>query len=390
MATKPKKKQTFVTPLSSKYFFPAIDFHNIANRSPGLVDVYHYETGQYVYVNNAIKHTLGFEPTDMLKGGLPFFISHIHPDDLAQSRDKNAEASKAVEQLSPGVDDTRPFASFEYRVQHKDGHYVWLHTDASVFSRSPTGKLEYVINTCVDITEQKSAEEKLRNAKDEFVFIVSHQLRAPATSVKQYLSMLMKSYAGKPTDEQMEMLRAAYDSNERQLAIISDLLNMARIDAGKVKPHKSKYDLTVIVKHAVAEQQEKYAARKQILQFTHGRAPVNVQVDERLLRMVIENLLDNASKYSPEGKNVEVKLSAREGKAILEVKDHGLGISKADQQKLFQKFSRIENDHTFHIAGTGLGLYWAKKVVDLHYGTITLRSSKKNGTVFTVSLPLTK
>lgn len=391
---------------------PLSELDGIASRSPGMIDIYHYPTQQYVYVNGAITHILGYTPEEMLHGGLAFFISHIHPDDLEESKVRNELASRAVEHLNPEIDDSKPFASFEYRVKSKDGRYIWLHTDASVYSRTAEGDLEYVVNTCVDITEQKLFEEKLRQiakqlqasqnslraehdqlialnvAKDEFVSIASHQLRTPATGVKQYIGLLLQGYAGELSDAQLTILRAAYDSNERQLDIISNLLSTSRLDAGKVQPHKKLCDLVSLTQQVISELQEKFQDRKQQIVFTYKTTPVNVFVDERLMLMVIENLLDNASKYSPDGKNIEVTILSKAREAMLDVRDHGYGIPKADQMKLFKKFSRIENPLTENIAGTGLGLYWAKKVVDLHDGDIKLKSSTKDGTTFRVTLPL--
>jgi PAS domain S-box-containing protein len=391
---------------------PISELDGIASRSPGMIDIYQYQTGQYVYVNRAITHLLGYTPEEMLDGGLTFFTEKIHPDDFEGSKIRNELASKAVERTGPEVNDKVPFASFEYRVKAKDGRYVWLHTDASVYSRSANGELEYVVNTCVDITEQKLFEEKLRQiakqlqssqnalrvehdqllalnvAKDEFVSIASHQLRMPATGVKQYIGLLLQGYAGELSDAQLTILRAAYDSNERQLDIISNLLSTSRLDAGKVQPHKKVCDLVSLTQQVVAELQEKFQDRKQLVTFTYKASPINVFVDERLILMVVENILDNASKYSPDGKDIEITLVKKTADAVLGVRDHGYGIPKVDQMKLFKKFSRIENPLTENIAGTGLGLYWAKKVVDLHDGDIKLKSSTKSGTTFTVTLPL--
>ena len=392
--------------------FPISELDGIASRSPGMIDIYQYPTGKYVYVNSAITHILGYTPEEMLRGGLAFFVEKIHPDDVEGSKIRNELASKAVEQASPEIDDAVPFASFEYRVKAKDGRYIWLHTDASVYGRTEDGMLEYVVNTCVDITEQKLFEDKLRQiakqlqssqnalraehdqlialnaAKDEFVSIASHQLRMPATGVKQYIGLLLQGYAGELSDAQLTILRAAYDSNERQLDTISNLLSTSRLDAGKVQPHKKLCDLVNLTQQVISELQEKFQDRKQLVNFVYKTSPVNIFVDERLILMVLENLLDNASKYSPDGKEIDITLATKGGEAILDVRDHGYGISKADQMKLFKKFSRIENPLTENISGTGLGLYWAKKVIDLHDGDITLKSSTKSGSTFTVVLPL--
>lgn len=392
---------------------PGVNFENIADRSPGMIDVYHYPSGKYVYVNKAVEHLVGYTPKEMLEGGLRFFIAKIHPDDIEGSVVRYEIACKSVEMPKKGVDDSKPFVSVEYRIRHKDdSRWVWLHTDARVFSRMPNGSLECVVNTCVDITEQKHIQEKLQQyarqlqaseldlrsehdqlialnvAKDEFVSIASHQLRMPATGVKQYIGLLLQGYAGELSDTQQQILKTAYDSNERQLDIISDLLNTARLDAGKVRPHKTSVNIVSLVQQVIAELREKSQARKQYVVFSHGDKPVFVFVDERLILMVIENLLDNAIKYSPEGGKIELELQVHDRTVSLLVKDQGIGISKPDQKKLFHKFSRIENPYTENISGSGLGLYWAKKIVDLHKGTIRLDTSSKKGSVFSVELPL--
>lgn len=390
----------------------SLDFEKIADRAPGMIDVYHYPTGTYVYVNKAVEHITGYSPEDLLKGGLDFFTDKIHPDDIEGSKVRYELTSKSVDRLKEGVDDAKPFAVVEYRFQHKQGYWVWLHTEARVFSRTPDGDLEYIVNTCIDITEQKEFESKLRQiahelqksqqalrvehdqlialnvAKDEFVSIASHQLRMPATGVKQYIGLLLQGYAGELTDAQLTILQTAYDSNERQLDIITDLLNTSRLDAGKVQPHKSSVDLIGLIDQVNAELHEKIESRQQKVKFTHGKKAVNVYVDERLILMVFENLEENASKYSPEGTIIEISLAVRKPSATVNIKDHGFGIPKADQKKLFQKFSRIENPKTENIAGTGLGLYWAKKIVDLHGGDIQLKQSTDEGSVFAVTLPL--
>lgn len=392
----------------------AVNFENIADRSPGMIDVYHYPSGKYVYVNKAVEHLVGYTPAEMLEGGLKFYTSKIHPDDVEGSVVRYEIACKSVAIPKKGVDDSKPFISVEYRIRHKhDGRWVWLHTDARVFSRMPDGSLECIVNTCVDITEQKRIQEKLQQlarqlqasefelraehdqlialnvAKDEFVSIASHQLRMPATGVKQYIGLLLQGYAGELTDTQHQILQTAYDSNERQLDIITDLLNTSRLDAGKVQPHKTSVNIISLVHQVIAELHEKSQARQQHVLFRHEDKAVKVNVDERLMLMVIENLLDNAIKYSPEGGDIELNLQTNGKTMSLYVKDQGIGISKPDQKKLFRKFSRIENSSTENITGTGLGLYWAKKIVDLHKGDIRLETSSKKGSTFSIELPLT-
>lgn len=239
------------------------------------------------------------------------------------------------------------------------------------------------------LAEQREQLLALNNAKDEFIAIASHQLRTPATGVKQYVGMLLQGYFGEPTEEQMPMLRAAYNSNERQLAIINALLNVARLDSGKVALNPIACNLSHFIEEIAREQTEVLRIRKQTLTIHTPRAPVIAHVDTQLLRMVVENLIDNAGKYSKDGRTIEIHVTHTATNVSIAIRDHGVGISKKDQSKLFQKFSRIDNELSSTASGSGLGLYWAKKIVDLHQGRIDIASKAKQGAVFTITMPKT-
>lgn len=228
---------------------------------------------------------------------------------------------------------------------------------------------------------------KLNRSKDEFISIASHQLRTPATGVKQYVGMLLEGFAGDVTPTQLEMLEKAYESNERQLRIVSDLLKVAQVDAGKVMFSKSKVDLNELIRDVLHEQKDTFAKRQQHVHFEPANHPIVVFIDHDSMRMVCENIIDNASKYSEEGKSIVISVVERSGSACIDVKDEGVGIGKNDRNKLFEKFSRIDNPLSTKVGGTGLGLYWAKKIIDHHDGDITLKSRKGVGTTFTISVP---
>jgi PAS domain S-box-containing protein len=238
------------------------------------------------------------------------------------------------------------------------------------------------------LAEQREQLLVINQAKDEFISVASHQLRTPATGVKQYIGMLLQGFFGEPSEEQSAMLQAAYDSNERQLFIINALLNVARLDAGKVTLKPVACNLGQLIEEIASEQAAVFKVRQQTLSLSMPRKPVMAQVDMQLLRMVIENIIDNAGKYSPEGKAIEIDLTCTDSHATIAVTDHGVGIRKADRTKLFQKFSRIDNELPMPADGSGLGLYWAKKIVDLHRGHIEVTSKAKQGSTFRIILPL--
>lgn len=227
----------------------------------------------------------------------------------------------------------------------------------------------------------------LNKTKDEFISLASHQLRTPATGVKQYLGMVLEGMAGDVTDAQQALLRKAYESNERQLTIVSDLLKVAQIDAGKVRLHRKEVNIAELLTDVIKEQTDTYAIRKQILQFTAPSFKPMAFADPDKMRMVLENVLDNASKYSEQGKPIQVTLTDEDDVIVVAIHDEGVGIARKDMKKLFGKFNRIHNHLSNHVGGTGLGLYWAKEMVDLHGGIIKVNSVLGKGSTFSVYLP---
>lgn len=227
----------------------------------------------------------------------------------------------------------------------------------------------------------------LEKTKDEFVALASHQLRTPATAVKGNVGMLLEGYCGDLTLEQQSVLRDAYESNERQLAVIEDMLNVSRIEAGRMVLFKSATDLAAMVRSVAAEQKAMVDSRGQELVVEAPPGPVVLAVDPQRFRMVVENLLSNASKYTPSSGRIEIRLEQLAVETRISVLDTGVGIPEASQYRLFHKFSRIDNPLSILAGGNGLGLYLANEIVELHGGTISVQSALGAGSTFTVVLP---
>ncbi len=238
------------------------------------------------------------------------------------------------------------------------------------------------------LINQRDKLKGLGDAKDEFIHMASHQLRTPATAVKQYIGMLMQGYGGKLSKLQTEMLATAYESNERQLEIIEDLLRVAKVDEGKVYLVKSSYDVVRQLEDVIRDQLATFESRGQSIILNKPDTKVSANFDKKMMRMVLENLLDNASKYSYKDERITVELTQNNKHTIIAIKDKGVGISKEDQSKLFQRFSRIDNPLSLSVTGTGLGLYWAKKIIDLHEGSMDVVSKVSHGSTFTIKLPI--
>jgi signal transduction histidine kinase len=240
------------------------------------------------------------------------------------------------------------------------------------------------------LTKQRENLVVINQAKDEFISLASHQLRTPATAVKQYIGMLMDNYAGELTKNQHTMLLAAYESNEREIQIINDLLKVAQVDAGSVVIKKEKTDLAELIESVLKIQKPIFESRQQTVQFSRIGGNFSLKADKTQLKIVLENLIDNASKYSLPGKKIKILVQKHNNDITISVQDEGVGIAKKDQQKLYKKFTRIENPLSDKVGGSGLGLYWSKKMIDLHGGKMSLVSKKNQGSVFTVTLPIRK
>lgn len=230
-------------------------------------------------------------------------------------------------------------------------------------------------------------ERNINKSMDEFVSLASHQLRTPATKVKMTLGMLLEGFYGKVSRQQRDVLAAAYDSNEGQLQVINDLLQVSTTDASQMQIKPKLIDISQIVQEVAAELVPVYEKSGQMLKVQLPGRVVEAWVDRARFRMVVENLLTNAHKYTPPGGKVWVKLQKRRDSFVLTVKDTGVGIAQKDIDKLFKKFSRIHNPLSVEAGGTGLGLYLSHKIVTLHKGTLNVESTPGRGTTFIVELP---
>lgn len=290
-----------------------------------------------------------------------------------------------------------------YDMRMPTGEFVrklWLAKNYPVMKE---GKVAGVILSAQDVTALTNPDEyakeriahlehiiEVNKSKDEFISIASHQLRTPATGVKQYLGMLLEGFFGDISSNQREVIMRAYESNERQLKIVTDLLKVAQVDAGKVMLHFDTFDINEFTRKVIQDSRSTFERRQQTLRFIPAKAPLFVLADPETMIMVIENILDNASKYTETGKKITVKVEQQDTQVVVAVKDEGVGIPADKTDKIFEKFSRIENELSTKVGGTGLGLYWAKKIMDLHDGDIQYVPSRPQGSIFRIVLPKQK
>lgn len=328
------------------------------------------ERGYITQVNKIALDILGFTEKELVGQWLPeILVAEKENGDLIPNYDR-----PATEAFLSG----KPVARRMFYRKKTEGRVaVALNVSPIIRNNEPIGAIELFR----DIT----AELQLEHAKDEFISIASHQLRTPATVVKQSLGLILEGYVESPPKRQ-ELLRTAYEHNNNQLAIINDLLSIAQAEAQALKPSFQDVDMNEILRHVVSSQLLDYEKRDISLELITKNEKAVVKADPLHMQMVFENLINNAQKYSASGTTVTVEVAATPKAVTIRVKDQGIGIAARDIPVLFRKFSRIENVNST-ASGTGLGLYWAKKLVELYNGTIEVSSRPNKGTTFSVIIP---
>ncbi|MCX7997241.1 MAG: ATP-binding protein [Patescibacteria group bacterium] len=249
--------------------------------------------------------------------------------------------------------------------------------------------------------EVKTATAGLRNAnrslkeldarKDEFISIASHELRTPLTAIRNYLWLTLNQ-SNKPLDAATRTnLEICYHSAERMIMMVNDTLTISRIERNKLELETEKFNLVEFLE-SLCEEMRLQANEKEVhLTFTSTEPDIVVKGDSAKLREVFQNLLMNSFKFVPAGEGmVKVVLTKEQEYAVIRISDNGPGIPKDSQEKLFTKFGKVNfaYDKSGAKAGTGLGLYICKKIVDLHSGKISVQSSENKGATFIVQLPV--
>ena len=230
--------------------------------------------------------------------------------------------------------------------------------------------------------------QRLDKAKDEFVSMASHQLRTPLTSVKGYISMVLEGDVGKVSDAQKGLLSEAFTSSERMVHLINDFLNVSRLQTGKFLIEKKPVDLAKVVEQELDSLSTNAKSRNLSFEYKKPKDIPILDLDEDKMRQVIMNFADNAIYYSIVRSKIKVDLSTSGNEVIFTVKDTGIGVPRAEQSQLFNKFYRASNARKQRPDGTGVGLFLAKKVIDSHGGEVVFESKEGEGSTFGFKLPI--
>lgn len=347
-------------------------------------------SGNVASWNRGAQKLKGYEPNEIIGRHFSNFYPQI-------DRDNKKPEWELAEAIKHGrIEDEG------WRIK-KDGSRFWANVIITAL-RDQDGELVGFAKVTRDLTERKGHEdtlqlandqlrhqatelERLNRSKDEFISLASHQLRTPATGVKQFLGLVLEGYAGELSEQQTEFLQKAYDSNDRQIDLVNSLLRVAQIDAGKVVLDISEVELGSLITDVIEEQKDTFKERDQRIEVKELDTPAYINADKARIRMVLENLIDNASKYTPHSGSVTIDVSSQKGTCTIAIRDSGVGIDKTSLNQLFTKFTRIQNDLSDSVGGSGLGLYWANKIVLLHGGEISVSSVPGKGSTFSIHLP---
>jgi PAS domain S-box-containing protein len=315
-----------------------------------------------------VKEMFGFEADDKMT--LAVAIDQIAED----YRSMVVDAINGAIEKGESYDIACPVVGF------RDGKLRWVRA---------TGKLYPGVNdetpvfsgTLSDITEQKQNEQR----KNDFISMVSHELKTPLTSTISYIQVAKKKISASGDQVTAGMLERAGIQLGKMTKLINGFLNVARLEAGKIHIDKKQFDMAVLIKEVEESVVAESTSHRIIFE------PVEetwVNVDKDKIEQVLNNFISNAIKYSPLHTLIQIACATKGGYAHVSVKDEGLGIRPQDQEKLFDRFYRVEGQGTKSIAGFGIGLYICKEIVERHEGMIGVSSEPGKGSTFWFTLPI--
>lgn len=312
--------------------------------------------------------------------GFPAIETTVPEGDWLQSVHP-ADKKRAQIDLQSYLDGKTPNFTTEVRMQHASGHYVWV-LIRGIAERDSSGKITRMVGINSDISRQKHMD----NLKSEFVSVVSHELRTPLTSIKGALGLVTGGATGELGPQTKQMLDIAYKNSDRLLALINDLLDIDKIQTGKMEFHYKIQPLMPLIEQVIASNAS-YAEKYKVTFRQTGSLPdVKVNIDGDRLIQVLANLLSNAAKFSHENGSVEVDVSRYAERIRISVIDHGTGIPEQFHDRIFDKFTQADSTDTRHKGGTGLGLSISKAIIDTMHGYIGFNSQTNIGTTFYVDL----
>ena len=333
--------------------------------------------GTVLYQSPSYERVLGYVPKE--ETGRSIF-ENIHPDDIA----------KVSEDFARLLQDPSYTTHFEVRVRLRDGSWRIVEGISRNLLHHPA--VAGIVVNFRDITERRQSErktleyEELNKLKSNLLSTVSHELRAPLAVIKGYATMLLRYDRRLRRAEKLEYLESIDRTTDRLTELVEHLLDMSRLEAGLFRLDTQPASISKLIEEAVAEARIGAPGRKITVDVEEGLPLVNI--DPRRIRQVLDNLIDNAIKYSEKGTTVMIEAQYVGSEVQISVTDQGMGIFPEDREKVFERMYRIEQRLNPELKGAGLGLAICKGLVEAHGGRIWVESEVGQGSTFYFTLPI--
>jgi len=298
--------------------------------------------------------------------------------DFIALKDRQRAIKGMAETIEKGI--TR---NVEYILRTKGGREFPGEISVSVVS-DDNGKPLFLMAITKDISERK----RIDRAKSEFTSIASHQLRTPLSIMSWYSEMLLDGKAGVMNKKQKKYVKEVYNANTNLIKLVNLLLNISRIELGTFVVNSSQIDLIKTINKVLKDFSSQIKERKLKIEKKYKEKIFLLNTDQNILNIVLQNVLSNAIRYTPNKGRVIISIDKKEPWALIQVSDTGYGIPESQKTQIFTRFFRAENIKLKDTSGTGLGLYIAKSVLDQIGGEIWFKSIEGKGTTFYVKIPL--
>lgn len=340
-------------------------FRLLANEIPQLIWTAN-ALGEIIYYNQSVYEYSGLTEKELLNEG---WLKIVHPDERKENELKWKNAvNKGTEFL------------FEHRFRKADGTYRWQLSRA-IPQRNEHGEIQAWVGSSTDIQEIKEQEEQ----KDFFISMASHELKTPVTSIKGYVQILQSIYE----NSEDKFLKDSLAVVDRQIVtltkLITELLDISKIKSNGLDISKKEFEMPELIKEIV--QQVKHSNTQSIIDLNLV-AEAKVFADRDRIAQVLINLLTNAIKYTTNTRRIEIFCRVENDQVFVSIADQGIGISKKDQSKIFERFYRVEGKNEQTYPGFGIGLFIASEILKKHKGEIMVESELGKGSIFSFSLPL--
>jgi len=241
----------------------------------------------------------------------------------------------------------------------------------------------------LELTRANERLQKLDEVKSNFISVVAHQLRTPLSGIKWTLNLLTSEDLGALKTEQKTFLMKAYESNERMISLVNDLLGADRVESGKLRYQFQPVPIGDVVDSVLFELIPQAKLKHITIKFVERAENLpKIRADAEKLRAVMQNLLDNAIKYSRDGGQVDIGFRPSGKEMLVFIKDDGIGIPKSEQIRVFERFFRAQNAIKTEVGGTGLGLYIVKSMIEQQGGKVWFESEEGKGVTFSITLPI--